>query len=169
MTLGHTSLGLVMVLFLVIVPTLAFQKVFIYLHILALMLVAFGILVNVSEIPDFFFAFMENCLLVVITSHVWDVVFILCFCGAIGGSTLFTLPFSCITNGATKVAQHLLHRYGHTNFLVHCALQPLECRLYLRPKLLWESTLLLVADCWAPFTPSSEYWSYVVWSSLQFL
>jgi hypothetical protein len=41
MTLGHNSLGLVVVLFQIIVPTLAFEKVFIYLHILAFMLVAF--------------------------------------------------------------------------------------------------------------------------------
>ncbi len=43
MTLGRNSLGLVMVLFLIIVATLAFEKAFIYLRILALMLVAFGI------------------------------------------------------------------------------------------------------------------------------
>ncbi len=49
--------------------------------------------VNVSEIPDCFFAFMKNCLLVVIISHLWDVVIILCFRGAIGGSTLLTLEF----------------------------------------------------------------------------
>jgi hypothetical protein len=43
MTLGHNSLGLVMVLFFIIVPTLALEKVFIHLRILAPMLVAFGI------------------------------------------------------------------------------------------------------------------------------
>jgi hypothetical protein len=68
------------------------------------------------------FAFMKNCLLVVIISHVWDVVIILCFCGASGGSTLLTLAFPCI-NGATMVTQHYLHRYSHPNFLVAlCAL-----------------------------------------------
>ena len=41
--LGHNSLGLVMVLFFIIVPTLALEKVFIHLRILAPMLVAFGI------------------------------------------------------------------------------------------------------------------------------
>ncbi len=41
--LRPNSLGLVMVLFYIIVPTLAFEKVFIYLHILVLMFVAFGI------------------------------------------------------------------------------------------------------------------------------
>ncbi len=43
MTLRYNSLGLAMVLFLIIVPTLALVKVFIYLCILVLMLVAFGI------------------------------------------------------------------------------------------------------------------------------
>ncbi len=43
MTLGPNSLGLVMVLFLAIVPTLVFEKVFIYLRIHAHKLVAFGI------------------------------------------------------------------------------------------------------------------------------
>jgi hypothetical protein len=43
MTLGHNSLGLVVVIFLIIVPTHALEKVFIYLLILVLMLVAFGI------------------------------------------------------------------------------------------------------------------------------
>jgi hypothetical protein len=65
---------------------------------------------------------MKNCLLVVIISHVWDVVFILCFRGASGGSTLLTFTFPCI-NGATKAIQHHLHGYGHPNFLVAlCAL-----------------------------------------------
>ncbi len=41
MTLERNSLGLVVVLFLVMAPTLALEKVFIYLHILVLMLVAF--------------------------------------------------------------------------------------------------------------------------------
>ncbi len=50
--------------------------------------------------PDCFFAFMKNCLLVVVISCIWDVVFILCFCGASGGSTLLTLAFPCI-NGVT--------------------------------------------------------------------
>jgi hypothetical protein len=65
---------------------------------------------------------MKNCLSAVIISHVWDVVIILCFCGASGGSTLLTLAFSCI-NGVTKVTQHHLRGYGHPNFLVAlCAL-----------------------------------------------
>jgi hypothetical protein len=65
---------------------------------------------------------MKKCLLVVIISRVWDVVFILCFCGASGGSTLLTLAFPCI-NGVTKVTQHHMRRYGHPNFLVAlCAL-----------------------------------------------
>jgi hypothetical protein len=65
------------------------------------------------------FCFHEKCLLVNIISLVWDVVFILCFCGASGGSTLLTLAFPCI-NGFTKVTQHHLHGYGHPNF-VSCA------------------------------------------------
>jgi hypothetical protein len=52
------------------------------------------------------FAFMKNCLMVVIISCVWDVVFILCFCGASGGSTLLTLAFPC-NNGVTK-ATHVI-------------------------------------------------------------
>jgi hypothetical protein len=49
---------------------------------------------------------MKNCLLVFIISHIWDVVIILCFCGASGGSTLLILAFPCI-NGAPKVTQHI--------------------------------------------------------------
>jgi hypothetical protein len=64
-----------------------------------------------------FSAFMKNCLLVVIISRVWDVVFIICFCGASGGSTLLTLAFPCINN-VTEVTQYHMHRYGHPNFLV---------------------------------------------------
>jgi hypothetical protein len=58
---------------------------------------------------------MKNCLLVVIISCVWDVVFILCFRGASGGSTLLTLAFPSI-NGVTEATQHHLHGYGHPNF-----------------------------------------------------
>jgi hypothetical protein len=61
------------------------------------------------------FCFHEKLLLVVIISCVWYVVFILCFCGASGGSTLLTLAFSSI-NGVTKATQHHLHGYGHPNF-----------------------------------------------------
>jgi hypothetical protein len=74
-------------------------------------------LVNVSGIPDCFFALMKNCLSVVIISRVWDVVIILCFHGASGGSTLLTLAFPCI-NGAMEVTQNHLRGYGHPNFLV---------------------------------------------------
>jgi hypothetical protein len=61
------------------------------------------------------FSFMKNCLLVDIISRIWDVVFILCFCGASGGSTLLTLVFPSI-NGVTKATQHHLHGYGHPKF-----------------------------------------------------
>jgi hypothetical protein len=61
------------------------------------------------------FAFMKNCLSVVIISCGWDVVFILCFRGASGGSTLLTLAFPC-NNGVTKVTQHHLRGYGHPKF-----------------------------------------------------
>ncbi len=71
----------------------------------------------------------------VIISRVWDVVIILCFHGASGGLTLLTLLFHCIY-GATEVTQHHLHGYGHPIFWLCCALQPLVCKLYLRPKLL---------------------------------
>jgi hypothetical protein len=84
---------------------------------------------------------MKNFLLVVIISCVLAVVIIRCFCGAGGRSTLLTVAFSCI-NGATKVTQHHLHGYGHPIFWLRCALQPLLCSLYLRPKLLQESTLI---------------------------
>ncbi len=79
--------------------------------------------------------FHEKCSLVVIISHAWDVTIILCSCGAIGGSTLFTLAIPCIY-GATKVTQHHQLGYGHPNFWLRCAFQPLLCKLYLRPKLL---------------------------------
>ncbi len=61
------------------------------------------------------YCFHENCLSLVIISRVWDVVFILCFRGASGGSTLLTLAFPSI-NGVTKATQHHLHGYGHPNF-----------------------------------------------------
>ncbi len=67
--------------------------------------------------------FHENCLLVVIISCVGDVTIFLCFCGAIGVSTLFTLGNPCII-GATKMTQHL-RGYGHLDFWLRCALQPL--------------------------------------------
>jgi hypothetical protein len=59
---------------------------------------------------------MKNCLSVVIISCVWDVVFIICFRGASGGSTLLTLAFPCI-NGVTEVTQHHVRGYGHPYFL----------------------------------------------------
>jgi hypothetical protein len=68
-----------------------------------------------------FFAFMKNCFSVVIISCIWDEVFILCFCGASGGSTLLTLAFPCI-NGVTKVTQHQLRGYGHPN-IFGCAVR----------------------------------------------
>jgi hypothetical protein len=78
---------------------------------------------------------MKNCLLGVIISCIWDVIIILCFHGAIGGSTILTLAIPCI-NGATKVTQHHLCGYGHCNYWLRCVFQPLVCSLYLRPKLL---------------------------------
>jgi hypothetical protein len=59
--------------------------------------------------------FHENCLLVVIISCIWDVTVFLCFCGAIGGSTLITLAIPCI-NEATGVTQHHLCGYGRPLF-----------------------------------------------------
>jgi hypothetical protein len=107
-------------------PTLAIEKVFIYLRILALMFVAFGIRhAGWSMYQGYLavlFAFMKNCLSVFIIKQVWDVVFILCFCGASGGSTLLTLAFPCII-GVTKVTQNHMHGFSHPNFLVAlCAL-----------------------------------------------
>ncbi len=52
----------------------------------------------------------------VIISCIWDVVIIIFFRGASGGSTVLTLAFPCI-NGATKVTLHYLRGYGHPNFL----------------------------------------------------
>jgi hypothetical protein len=78
---------------------------------------------------------MKICLSVVIISRIWDVVIIHLIGGASGGSTLLTLAFLSI-NGATEVTQHHLRRYGHPNFWMRSALQPLVCRLYLRPKIL---------------------------------
>ncbi len=72
-------------------------------------------------------AFSKSCLSAIIAkisyqiswpmtlSCVWDVVFILCFCGASGGSTLLILAFPSI-NGVTEATQHHLHGYGHPNF-----------------------------------------------------
>jgi hypothetical protein len=68
------------------------------------MLVAFGIRHACWSMYQGYltaFCFNENCLSVVIISRVWDVVFILCFCGASGGSTLLTLAFPSI-NGVTR-------------------------------------------------------------------
>jgi hypothetical protein len=64
---------------------------------------------------------MKNCLLVVIISCLWDVVCILCFHGAGGGSTQLRLAFPSI-NGAAKATQHHLYGYGHPNFS-GCALR----------------------------------------------
>ncbi len=48
-------------------------------------------LVNVSYLYLTELCFHENCQLMVIISCIWDVAILLCFCGASGGSTLFTL------------------------------------------------------------------------------
>ncbi len=69
-------------------------------------------LVNVSGIPDCFFAFMKTAFRWLSLVHVWDVIIIICFRGASGGSTPLTLAFHCI-DGVTKVTQHHLHGYGH--------------------------------------------------------
>jgi hypothetical protein len=61
------------------------------------------------------FCFHEYCLLVVVISCIWDVTIILYFCGAVGGSILFTFALPCI-NGATKVTQNYLRGYGHPSF-----------------------------------------------------
>jgi hypothetical protein len=106
-----------------------FEKVFIYMRILALMFVAFGIRhagwSMYHGYLTWLFAFMKNYLTVVIISCVWDVVLILCFCGASGGSTQLKLAFPC-NNGVTKVIQQQLRGYGHPNFWLRCALQPLS-------------------------------------------
>ena len=81
-------------------------------------------LVNVSYRYLTALCIHENCLLVVIISHIWDVTIFLCFCGAICGLTIITLVIPCI-NGATKVTQHHLHGYGCPIFWLRCALQPL--------------------------------------------
>jgi hypothetical protein len=61
------------------------------------------------------FCFHEKLPSVVIISCVWDVVFILCFCGASGGSTLLILAFPSI-NEVTEATQHHLHGYGYPKF-----------------------------------------------------
>ncbi len=66
---------------------------------------------------------------------------------------------NCLNCGylqATKVTQHHLHGYGRPNFWLPCELQPLVCKLYLRPMLLGESTSMQLADCQASFTPLCE-------------
>jgi hypothetical protein len=88
---------------LIIVPTLVFEKVFIfsiYLHICLCcnhkhLALTCG-LVNISYRYSTALCFHEHCQLVVIISCVWAVTILLCFCGAIGGSTLFTLRNPCI-------------------------------------------------------------------------
>jgi hypothetical protein len=64
------------------------------------------------------FCFHENCLLVVMISCIWDVVIIICFCGASGGSTLLTFAFPCI-DGVTAATQHHLHRYKTVQIEIH--------------------------------------------------
>jgi hypothetical protein len=53
-------------------------------------------LVNVSYRYLTELCFHKNCQLVVIITHVWDVTILLCFCGAVGGSTLFKLGNPCM-------------------------------------------------------------------------
>ncbi len=59
--------------------------------------------------------FHEYCLSVVIMSCIWNVTNLLCFCGAIAGSTLIPLVIPCI-NLATKMTQHHLCGYGCPDF-----------------------------------------------------
>ncbi len=72
---------------------------------------------------------------------------LLCFCGASGGSTLFTLgnPYIMEIPRCLIVCMDM----GIPVFWLRCALQPFVIKLYLRPTLLWESTPMRLADCWA--------------------
>jgi hypothetical protein len=85
------------------------------MRILALMFVAFGIRhagwSMYYRYLTWLFAFMKNCLKVVIISRVWDVVFILCFRGVSGGSTLLTLVCPC-NNGVTKATHFICMDMG---------------------------------------------------------
>jgi hypothetical protein len=103
---------------------------------------------------------MENCLSVVIISCIWDVVFILCFRGASGSSTLLTLAFPSI-NGVTKATQHHLHGYGHPNFS-GCAVRFNPCYVDFISDLSFceNQPLIWLADCLALLTPSGEDESY---------
>jgi hypothetical protein len=93
---------------------------------------------------------------VVIISRVWDVVFILCFRGASGGSTLLTLAFPSI-NGVIKATQHHLHGYGHPNFF-GCAVRFNSWYVdFISGLSFCENQLLIYsADYQALFTPSGE-------------
>jgi hypothetical protein len=99
---------------------------------------------------------MKNCLSVVIISRVWDVVFILCFHGASGGSTLLTLAFPSI-NGVTKATQHHLHGYGHPNFSGWAVcFNPCYVDIISGLSFCENQPLIWLADCLALFTPSGE-------------
>ncbi len=102
------------------------------------------------------FAFMKNCLSVVIISCIWDEVFILCFRGASGGSTLLTLAFPNI-NGVTEATHHHLHGYGHPNFS-GCAVCFNPCYVDFISGLSFceNQPLIWLVDCLALFTPSGE-------------
>jgi hypothetical protein len=119
MTFRINSLGLVVVLWQIIVPTHVLRKfLFICVYLRScLWHLALDMWLGqcIRDTWLFFLCFHENCLSVVITSCIWDVVITLCFRGASVGSTLLTLAFPCI-NGVTKVTQHHLCGYGHPKF-----------------------------------------------------
>jgi hypothetical protein len=99
---------------------------------------------------------MKNCFSVVIIRCIWDVVFILCLCGASGGSTLLTLAFPCIDE-VTEATQHHLHEYGHPNFS-GCAVRFNPCYVdFVSGLSFYENqSLIWLADCLALFTPSGK-------------
>jgi hypothetical protein len=75
----------------------------------------------------------------------FGITFLLCFCGASGGSTLFTLGKPHIIEIPSCLI--FLCGYGHSILWLRCALQPFGIKLYFRPTLLWESTPIRLADC----------------------
>ncbi len=79
---------------------------------------------------------------------------LLCFCGASGGSTLFTLRNSYIMELPRCLI--ICVDMGIPFFGCTVCFNPLVQKLYLRPTLLWESTPVKMADCRASSMPLDE-------------
>ena len=161
MTLGFTSLGLVLVL-MIIVPTplllrkllfIAYTCSYAYVAITNLWHLTRG-LVTVSCRYLIVFCFHENRQLVVIISCFWDdlsPLFLLC------QWLLNTIHVGETSHNWDTKLSHLLCGYGHSILWLRCALQPFGIKTLSQAYALVRINTIRLADCWA----SSVEWRII--------